>query len=94
MDRKSSLIALGLIIAFLSAFALFTGAGISLAQSDLCSGYARECADRYASPGGNTPGAFSSGIVCPSGGGTASNSSWSSLYDRAFDWCAQEGVVH
>ena len=103
MNRKSSPIAWGLIMAFLLAVTLFTSAGISLAQTDLCSGYARQYADRYANPGDNTsgsalggaaPGARSGGVVCTLCAGTTSNSNWSLLYDHAYNSCAGEAVVH
>ena len=94
MKRKSSLIAWGLIVAFLSAAALFTNAGISLALPDLCSGYARQYADRYANPGGNAPSAFPGGTVCTPCGEAQSNSYWSLLYNYAYNSCAAEAEVH
>ncbi len=103
MNRKSSPIAWGLILAFLLAVTLFTSAGISLAQPDLCSGHARQYADRYADQGGNTPGsalggaapgARSGGIVCTLCAGASSNSNWSLLYDHAYNSCAREAIVH
>ena len=87
MNRKSSLMAWGLITVFLSAVVLFNSAGTSLAQNDLCSGYARQYADRYANSGGNAPNALA-------GGESPSSSYWSLLYDHAYDSCGQEGVVH
>jgi hypothetical protein len=103
MNKKSSPIAWGLIMALLLAVTLFTSAGIGLAQPDLCSGYARQYADRYANPGGNTPGnAFGGAAPCaPSGviactpcSGASSNSNWSFLYDHAYNSCAREVIVH
>jgi|SRR5208283_1340458 len=103
MNRISSPIAWGLIMALLLAVTLFTSPGISLAQPDLCSGYARQYADRYANPGGNTPGsalggaasgAPSGGIVCTLCSGASSNSNWSLLYAHAYNSCAEEAVVH
>ncbi len=102
MNRKSSPVAWGLIISFLLAVTLFTSVGISLAQTDLCSGYARQYADRYANPGDNTPrsafggaaSAPSGGIVCTPCAGASSNSNWSFLYDHAYNSCAREAIVH
>ena len=103
MNRKSSLIERGLIMAFLSAVMLIASARISLAQPDLCSGYARQYADRYADPGGDTPGsapgraapgAPSGGIFCTPCAGASSNGNWSFLYDHAYNRCAREIVVH
>jgi len=103
MNRKSSPIAWGLIMAFLLAVTLFTSTAIGLAQRDLCSDYARQYADRYANPGGNTPGsalggaspgALSGGIVCAPCAGASSKSNWSLLYDHAYNSCAPEAVIH
>jgi len=94
MNRKSSLIAWGFIVAILSAVALFTCAGICHAQSDLCSGFARQYADRYATPDHDDPNAFSGGVVCSPCGVAASNSNWSLLYNHAYESCARDAVVH
>jgi len=91
MNTKSSLIVWGLIMVFFLAAALFTGTGTSLAQDNLCRGFARQYADRYANRGGNIPAvAFPGGIVHRPGG----DDNWSLLYNHAYESCALDGIVH
>jgi hypothetical protein len=103
MNRKSSLIAVGFITAFLLVVTFFTSNVITLAQPDLCSVYARQYADRYADPGGNTPrsepggqapGASSGGILRTPRAGASSNINWSLRYDHAYNWCMRDMVLH
>jgi hypothetical protein len=94
MNWKSSLIAWCLIPAFFSALSLFTSAGISLAQPDLCSGYARQYADRYANPSRDVSNSFPGKTACTPCGEAPSNKYWSLLYDYAYNSCAWNGVVH